>query len=61
MKNIPDGSGAWYENKQLEQYNDKCSNDDSLVLYLSKQLYIIGIMINKRRMDYGNYSFTKYR
>lgn len=35
---IPDGSGVWYKNRQLEQYSDKCSNDDSLVLYLSKSL-----------------------
>lgn len=34
---IPDGSGAWYQNKQLEQYN-KCENDDDLVLYMSKML-----------------------
>ncbi len=34
---IPDGSGVWYRNKQLEQYND-CCNDDDLVLYFSKSL-----------------------
>ncbi|MDH8679935.1 GNAT family N-acetyltransferase [Fusibacter bizertensis] len=35
---IPDGSGVWYNDRQLEQYSEKCSNDDSLVLYFSKQL-----------------------
>ena len=34
---IPDGSGVWYKNKQLEQYT-ACCNDDDLVLYLSKKL-----------------------
>ncbi|MGL5507068.1 MAG: GNAT family N-acetyltransferase [Paraclostridium sp.] len=34
---IPDGSGAWYQNQQLEQYT-KCENDDDLVLYMSKTL-----------------------
>lgn len=34
---IPDGSGVWYKNKQLEQYCD-CCNDDDLVLYFSKLL-----------------------
>ena len=34
---IPDGSGVWYEGKQLEQYTD-CNNDDDLVLYLLKKL-----------------------
>lgn len=34
---IPDGSGAWYEDKQLEQYTP-CRNDDGLVLYMSKRL-----------------------
>lgn len=34
---IPDGSGVWYMNKQLEQYTD-CNNNDDLVLYLSKSL-----------------------
>ena len=34
---IPDGSGVWYKNKQLEQYCD-CCNDDDLVLYFSKSL-----------------------
>ena len=34
---IPDGSGVWYEDKQLEQYAP-CSNDDGLVLYMSKKL-----------------------
>lgn len=34
---IPDGSGAWYNNKQLEQYAE-CKNDDDLVLYLSKKV-----------------------
>ncbi len=34
---IPDGSGVWFMNKQLEPYTD-CKNDDDLVLYLSKSL-----------------------
>lgn len=34
---IPDGSGVWYEDKQLEQYAP-CSNDDGLVLYMSKKI-----------------------
>lgn len=32
-----DGSGVWYQGKQLEQYAP-CVNDDDLVLYLSKNL-----------------------
>ncbi|MEG1131560.1 MAG: GNAT family N-acetyltransferase [Romboutsia sp.] len=32
-----DGSGVWYQNKQLEQYS-KCENDDDLVLYMIKEL-----------------------
>lgn len=34
---IPDGSGAWYNNKRLEQYAE-CKNDDDLVIFLSKSL-----------------------
>ncbi|MDF2985647.1 MAG: GCN5-related N-acetyltransferase [Eubacterium sp.] len=34
---IPDGSGVWYHNRQLEQYAD-CKNDDDLLLFLSKKL-----------------------
>ena len=34
---LPDGSGVWYKNKQLNQYAD-CKNDDDLVLFLSKEL-----------------------
>lgn len=34
---IPDGSGVWYKNKQLEQYSDT-KNDDELVLFLSKNV-----------------------
>ena len=34
---IPDGTGVWYNNSQLEQYAD-CKNDDELVLYLVKTL-----------------------
>lgn len=34
---IPDGSGVWYKNANLEQYAD-CNNDDDLVLYMSKSL-----------------------
>ncbi|WP_310603827.1 GNAT family N-acetyltransferase [Anaerosporobacter sp.] len=34
---VPDGSGAWYNDVQLEQYAP-CQNDDDLVLYLLKEL-----------------------
>lgn len=34
---VPDGSGVWYKNEQLDQYAS-CCNDDDLILYLSKQL-----------------------
>lgn len=34
---IPDGSGVWYNGKQLEQYSD-CNNDDNLTLYFLKKL-----------------------
>lgn len=34
---IPDGSGVWYKNSQLEQYA-QCENDDDLVLHLIKSL-----------------------
>lgn len=34
---IPDGSGVWYQNKVLGQY-EPCCNDDDLVIYLSKKL-----------------------
>ena len=34
---IPDGSGVWYRNKQLEQYAP-CVNDDDLLLFMSKKL-----------------------
>lgn len=33
----PDGSGVWYQNRVLGQY-ESCCNDDDLVLYLSKKL-----------------------
>lgn len=32
---IPDGSGVWYNGRQLEQYS-KCENDDDLTLYFLK-------------------------
>ena len=32
-----DGSGVWYQNKQLEQYAP-CVNDDDLLLFMSKKL-----------------------
>lgn len=32
-----DGSGTWYQGKQLEQYAP-CYNDDDLVLYMIKEL-----------------------
>lgn len=34
---IPDGSGVWYQGKQLAQYAP-CCNDDDLLLYMSKKL-----------------------
>ena len=34
---IPDGSGVWFNNTQLEQYVS-CENNDDLILYLSKTL-----------------------
>lgn len=34
---IPDGSGVWYDGRQLEQYAS-CVNDDSLTLYFLKRL-----------------------
>lgn len=32
---IPDGTGVWYNGKQLEPYT-KCENDDDLILYFLK-------------------------
>ncbi|MDF2484025.1 MAG: GCN5-related N-acetyltransferase [Herbinix sp.] len=34
---IPDGTGVWYQGRQLEQYVP-CNNDDNLTLYLLKAL-----------------------
>ena len=34
---IPDGSGVWWNGKNLGQYED-CTNDDELVLFLAKEL-----------------------
>lgn len=34
---IPDGSGVWYQGKQLEQYAP-CCNDDDLLLFMAKKL-----------------------
>lgn len=34
---IPDGSGVWYQGKQLGQY-EQCCNDDDLLLFFSKDL-----------------------
>lgn len=34
---LPDGSGVWYQGKQLEQYAP-CVNDDDLLLFMSKTL-----------------------
>lgn len=34
---IPDGTGAWYDGRNLDPYED-CCNDDDLVLYFSKKL-----------------------
>ncbi|MEI6603405.1 MAG: GNAT family N-acetyltransferase [Clostridia bacterium] len=33
----PDGSGVWYQGRQLNQYA-LCANDDDLVLYMKKDL-----------------------
>ena len=35
---VPDGSGVWYGNKVCPPYDASCENDDSLILYMSKQL-----------------------
>ncbi len=34
---IPDGSGVWYKDRVLGDY-EPCCNDDDLVLYLSRKL-----------------------
>lgn len=34
---IPDGSGVWYQDKICSPY-EACTNDDDLVLYLSRKL-----------------------
>ena len=34
---IPDGTGVWYGEKNIDPYED-CCNDDDLVLFLSKKL-----------------------
>lgn len=34
---IPDGNGVYYDGEVLEPYND-CKNDDSLVLYFTKEI-----------------------
>lgn len=34
---VPDGSGVWFEDRQLAPYTP-CENNDDLVLYLSKRL-----------------------
>lgn len=34
---IPDGTGVWYKNKVLGQY-ESCVNDDDLILYMSKKI-----------------------
>ena len=38
---IPDGSGVWYQGKQLEQYAP-CCNDDDLLLFMSKNYKLVG-------------------
>ena len=35
---IPDGSGVWYRDKPCTPYDTIYTNDDDLVLYMSKQL-----------------------
>ena len=32
---VPDGSGVWYQDRQLPEMAE-CRNDDDLILYLSK-------------------------
>jgi predicted N-acetyltransferase YhbS len=44
---IPDGTGLWYNNKNLEM-NETCINNDELAIYLSKAL--IFEYKNKRRI-----------
>ncbi len=49
---IPDGSGVWYRNKPCTPYDTTYTNDDDLVLYLSKklpcaQVPVTGCDINK--------------
>lgn len=34
---MPDGTGVWYDGKQLEPYT-QCINDDGLILYFAKHL-----------------------
>ena len=34
---LPDGTGVWFNGSRLEEYAD-CKNDDSLILYFSKEL-----------------------
>ena len=34
---VPDGSGVWYQGKQLDQYAP-CVNDDDLLLFLAKEV-----------------------
>ena len=34
---VPDGSGVWYQDRQMEPYGP-CAADDDLVLYLSKRV-----------------------
>lgn len=36
---IPDGSGVWYRDVVCGQY-ENCCNDDDLVLYMSKELFV---------------------
>lgn len=35
---IPDGTGAWYNDKNID-VNEACLNNNNLILYLSKNLY----------------------
>lgn len=44
---IPDGTGAWYQGKQLDQYA-QCNNDDDLVIFLSKDLTELHIKLDDR-------------
>lgn len=35
---VPDGSGVWHKDRRCVQYENVCTVDDDLILYLSKAL-----------------------